>query len=290
MISLVAQEREEACAGSRYGRCQSLGLSRASYYRSGRPRLASGEELALRDMMQRIALEMPCYGYRRLTKELQRRGYPVNHKRVLRLMRQDNLLCLRRRRFVTTTEANHGLPVYPNLVPTLSLTGLNQLWVADITYLRLEHEFVYLAVLLDAYSRRCIGWQLGRRLGEELTLGALEMALAQRRVEPGLVHHSDRGVQYASRAYTGVLTGADIAISMSRPGRPYDNAYAESFIKTLKYEEVYLSEYESLEDALESIEHFLLEVYNRKRLHSALGYRPPVEFEAQTKLALAVSP
>jgi putative transposase len=290
MSGVVAQEDREAPGDSIRSRCQALSLSRASFYRSRTPRPPSAEELALRDALQGVALEMPCYGYRRLTHELQRRGYEVNHKRVLRLMRQDNLLCLRRRAFVVTTESGHGRPVYPNLVPTLTLTGLNQLWVADITYVRLRHEFIYLAVLLDAYSRRCIGWQLGRRLSEGLALGALEMALAQRQTAPGLVHHSDRGVQYASEAYTTRLAGAGIAISMSRRGNPYDNAYAESFLKTLKYEEVYLSEYESLEEALGSIEHFLVEVYNRKRLHSALGYRPPVEFEAQAELVLAVSP
>jgi putative transposase len=286
----VLQEGSEAAGGSIRSRCEALSLSRASFYRSGPPRPPSKPEVVLRDALQRVALEMPCYGYRRVTHELQRRGYEVNHKRVLRLLRDDNLLCLRRRAFVVTTESGHGRPVYPNLVPTLTLTGLNQLWVADITYVRLRHEFIYLAVLLDAYSRRCLGWQLGRHLREELALGALELALAQRPVAPGLVHHSDRGVQYASAAYTARLAGEGIAISMSRRGNPYDNAYAESFLKTLKYEEVYLSEYHSLEEAREGIEYFLVEVYNRKRLHSALGYRPPAEFEAQTELALAVSP
>jgi putative transposase len=281
MIALVNEERAAGRGGSLQSLCQALSLSRATCYRSDGPVLPSAEEVALRDVLQQIALEMPCYGYRRLTHALQRRGYPVHHKRVLRLMRQDNLLCLRRPGFVVTTDGSHGLPVYPNLVPTLTVTGLNQLWVADLTYIRLQREFLYLALLLDAYSRRCIGWQLGRRLTEKLTRAALEMALATRRIQPGLVHHSDRGVQYASRDYTARLTGAGLVISMSRTGNPYDNACAESFIKTLKYEEVYLSEYESLEDALESIEHFLEAVYNRKRLHSSLGYVPPAEFEAQ---------
>ena len=264
---------------SRSGACQALALSRASCYRRG---TAVGRaETELRDALQRIALEMPCYGYRRITHALRRQGHAVNHKHVLRLMRQDNLLCLRTCKFLVTTDSGHGRPVYPNLAAELVVTGVNQLWVADITYIRLRREFVYLAVLLDAYSRRCIGWELGRRLTDELALAALRRALESREIRPGLVHHSDRGVQYASTDYTQLLTGAGIAISMSRRGNPYDNAKAESFIKTLKYEEVYLSEYEDFADAWESIEHFLEEVYNGKRLHSALGYLPPAEFEQQ---------
>jgi transposase InsO family protein len=234
----------------------------------------------LRDAIQRIALEYPAYGWPRMTRELRRRGWAVNHKRVYRLMREDNLLCLRRRKFVVTTDANHELPVYPNLAREMVLTGVNQLWVADITYIRLQIEFVYLAVLLDAFSRRVIGWALGRTLEDELTLAALRMALARRQPGPGLVHHSDRGVQYASRDYTDLLQAHGIVISMSRKGNPYDNAVAESFLKTLKYEEVYRQEYRDLLDAYRSIEHFVEQVYNEKRLHSALGYLPPVEFEA----------
>ena len=260
--------------------CQSLALSRASFYRRGASELS--DETGLRDAMQRIALEMPCYGYRRITHELRRQGHAVNHKHVLRLMRQDNLLCLRTGKFLVTTDSEHGRPVYPNRAAELLVTGVNQLWVADITYLRLRREFVYLAVLLDVYSRRCIGWELGRRLTDELALAALRRALESREIRPGLVHHSDRGVQYASIDYTQLLTGAGIAISMSRRGNPYDNAKAESFIKTLKYEEVYLSEYEDFADAWESIEHFIEAVYNGKRLHSALGYLPPAEFEQQS--------
>jgi putative transposase len=256
--------------------CATLQLSRASFYRGDGP---LDPELALRDEMQRIALEMPSYGYRRITQELHRGGWPVNHKHVLRLLRQDNLLCLRKQRFVTTTDAAHGLPIYPNLAAHLTLTGLDQLWVADITYIRLQREFVYLAVLLDAYSRRCIGWHVDRRLHGELALVALQMALASRSVPFGLVHHSDRGVQYACRDYTELLQAHRIEISMSRSGNPYDNARAERFIKTLKYEEVYLCEYRDLADVEHSIGHFLEIVYNRKRLHSSLGYLPPVEFE-----------
>jgi len=287
MIALAEQE----AAGLGLRRCcQLLGVNRATLYRHRQPRRPSGEEMELRDALQRTALEWPSYGYRRLTHALQRQGYRVNHKRVQRLMRQDNLLGVRRRRFVATTDSAHGRPVYPNLARTLTLRGPNQLWVADITYVRLRHEFVYLAVLLDAWSRRCLGWQLSRHLHGELALGALEVALAHRPVPPGLVHHSDRGVQYASAAYTRRLTEAGIAISMSRRGTPYDNAQAESFIKTLKYEEIYLNEYADLAEAEASLEHFLVEVYNRRRLHSALGYQPPVEFEAHATQTMAVTP
>jgi transposase InsO family protein len=195
-------------------------------------------------------------------------------------MREDNLLCIRRRKFVVaTTDSKHDRPVYPNLAKGMKLTGINQLWIADITYIRLETEFIYLAVVLDAYSRRVIGWALGRTLEDDLTIAALRMALLLRSPGPGLVHHSDRGVQYASYAYTEILKQHQIRISMSRKGNPYDNAACESFMKTLKYEEVYRQEYRDLAEAQASIEQFLEKIYNSKRLHSALGYLPPVEFE-----------
>jgi len=255
------------------------GLNRAGFYRWRTPRLASPVEMEIRDQMQKIALESAAYGYRRITAELQRRGFDVNHKRVLRMMRQDNLLCVRRRRFVVTTDSRHNLPVYPNLAAQTVATAINQLWVADITYIRLRTEFVYLAVVLDAFSRRVIGWALGPTLEAELALAALRMALLERKPQPGLVHHSDRGVQYASQPYTEMLKQRQAQISMSRKGNPYDNAACESFMKTLKYEEVYRNEYRDFSEARASICEFLERVYNERRLHSALGYLPPAEFE-----------
>ncbi|MCU1276270.1 MAG: Integrase, catalytic region [Bryobacterales bacterium] len=259
--------------------CQMTGISRASYYRWGVPRPSLSVEMELRDALQQIALEFPAYGYRRITFELNRRGFAVNHKRVLRLMRAGNLLCLRHKSFVVTTDSRHNLPVYPNLARDMTPNGVNQLWVADITYIRLRTEFIYLAVVLDGFSRRVIGWAVGRRLEAGLAVSALTMALRQRRPEPGMAHHSDRGVQYASHEYTALLKQHSIQISMSRKGNPYDNAACESFMKTLKYEEVYRSEYRHLADAYAQIAEFLECVYNQRRLHSALGYVPPAEFE-----------
>jgi transposase InsO family protein len=213
--------------------------------------------MTVRNQIQQIALRWPAYGYRRVHAQLVRQGWMINHKRVLRLMRGDNLLCVRRRKFVFTTDSRHGLPIYPNLVEGLVVNSIDQLWVADITYIRLQMEFVYLAVLLDAFSRRCLGWALRRSLEAALALEALRMGLRHRRPKPGLVHHSDRGVQYASGDYTAELKQHGIRISMSRTASPYDNAQAESFMKTLKYEEVYRTEYRSLEDARAAIGEFL---------------------------------
>jgi len=215
---------------------------------------------------------------------LQQRGFVVNHKRVLRIMREDNLLCVRRRAFVVTTDSRHNLPIYPNLAREIKPSAINQLWVADITYIRLRTEFVYLAVVLDAFSRRVIGWALGRTLEAGLAVTALRMALIERQPAPGLVHHSDRGVQYASADYTQMLKQHHVIISMSRKGNPYDNAACESFMKTLKYEEVYRNEYRDFHEARTSIGEFLDRVYNQKRLHSALGYVPPAEFETGAAL------
>jgi putative transposase len=241
----------------------------------------------LRSRIQTIALEMRTYGYRPITAELHRRGVKVNRKRVLRLLREDNLLCLRQRAFVRTTDSRHNLTVYPNLTRNLALSNINQLWVADITYIRLLREFIYLAVLLDAFSRRCIGWAISRHIDTQLTLAALLMALHTRTIQPGLIHHSDQGVQYAATDYVAILREHKIEVSMSRTGNPYDNAKAERFMRTLKYEEIYMNDYETLAEVRASIEHFIETIYNRKRLHSAIGYRPPVEFEtslAQLKL------
>jgi len=259
--------------------CQMTGLSRAGFYRWRVPRQTTPVEMELRDEMQKVALEWPAYGYRRITRELQGRGFAVNHKHVLRMMREDNLLCVRRRLFVVTTDSRHNLPVYPNLAQGMQPTAINQLWVADITYIRLRTEFVYLAVILDAFSRRVIGWALGRTLEAELAVTALRMALTERQPGPGLVHHSDRGVQYASGAYTEMLKQHQATISMSRKGNPYDNAACESFMKTLKQEEVYRNEYRDFHEARARIGEFLERVYNQKRLHSALGYVSPAEFE-----------
>ncbi len=265
--------------------CQLGQVSRAGLYRFDPERQRRDDDLDLCNGIQRIALEFPCYGRPRITAELKRRGWKVNHKRVARIMRQDNLLCLRRKKFVATTDSNHSFHIYPNLAGSMEPTGIDQLWIADITYIRLETEFVYLAVVLDAYSRRVIGWALDRTLEDDLAIAALKMAFRRRSPPEGLTHHSDRGVQYASHAYTKLLSDHGVRISMSRKGNPYDNAACESFMKTLKYEEVYRQEYRDLAEAQASIERFLEKIYNGKRLHSALGYRPPVEFERSLLIA-----
>ena len=273
MMQLEGFRAEHACEVAR--------ISRAGFYRHYEEHEPRQADVELRDAIQKIALANRCYGYRRVTAELQHQGTIVNHKRVLRLMRADNLLAVRKRRFVFTTDSSHTYAIYPNLAARLNVTGINQLWVADITYVRLRETFLYLAIVLDAFSRRVVGWELGEDLRAELALRALDRALADRQIETGIVHHSDRGVQYCCSAYVEKLQTHGFAISMSRTGNPYDNAKAESFMKTLKTEEVYLRQYRDQEDARASIQRFIEEVYNRKRLHSSLGYLSPDTFEQQ---------
>ena len=261
--------------------CALAGVSRAGYYRHWRASAPRREETELRDTIQRVALSRRHYGYRRVTAQLRREGWCVNQKRVLRLMREDNLLCLRRKVFVpATTDSGHRWRVWPNLARGLEPLALNRLWVADITYVRLFETFAYLAVVLDAFSRRVVGWALAEHLRASLALEALDMALANRAVVPGeLIHHSDRGVQYACGAYVERLQAHGIQPSMSRTACPYDNAMAESFMKTLKTEEVDGQAYRDIARARGAIGTFIEDVYNRQRLHSALAYRPPQEFE-----------
>jgi len=255
------------------------GVSRAGFYRWGTPRQVVPVEMELRDERQKIAVEFPAYGYRRITAELPQRGFAVNHQRVLRLMGEDNLLCVRRRALVVTTDWRHSLPVYPNLAGGFQPTAINQLWVADLTYSRLRTEFVYMSVVLDAFSRRVVGWALGRTPEAALAIQALQMALVERQPPPGVIHHADRGVPYASPSYIEILRQHGFQISKSRKGNPYDNAACESFMKTLKQEEVYRNEYRDFQEAYARIGAFLEQVYNQKRRHSALGYVSPSGFE-----------
>jgi putative transposase len=260
--------------------CAQANVSRAGYYRSFRQAEPDEEEAQLRDAIQRIAIEKRHYGYRRVSRELQNQGRVVNHKRVARLMREDNLLAIRKRRFVpVTTDSEHRLEVSLNLARHMKLTGINQLWVADITYIRLQRKDVFLAVVLDAFSRMIVGWNLGRSLQSELALAALQRALESRRPPAGLIHHSDRGVQYACKAYMELLKTNGMVPSMSRAGNPYDNAKCESFMKTLKKEEIYCTAYRDEEDLRAHLEQFIETYYNRQRLHSALAYQSPEEFE-----------
>lgn len=284
---MIAQALKEHPQLSVSSLCELLGVNRAWYYRShSRQRQTQAEvqekeaDIELRAAIEELVLQFPGYGYRRITKALAREGYCVNHKRVLRIMREESLLCQLKRRFIPTTDSNHSFRTYPNLLREMVLTDPDQAWQADITYIRLPTGFAYLAAVLDAYSRRCVGWQLSRCIDTNLTLAALDMALAARLVETGLVHHSDRGVQYASCAYVERLESVGALASMSAKGNPYDNAKAESFFKTLKQEEVYLKQYRTFAEAEANIGQFIEDVYNQKRLHSSLGYLPPAEFEA----------
>jgi transposase InsO family protein len=264
--------------------CQLVPVSRRSFYRSLKEQRPAEEETEVRSVIQQIALEhRRRYGYRRITAELRRRGMRINHKRVVRIMREDNLLALQPKCFKVTTNSNHKLEIYLNLAARMKLTGINQLWVADITYIRLKAEFVYLAVILDGFSRKVVGWALDRTLAVRLTIGALEQAIERRQPAPGLVHHSDRGFQYAHAEYIAILEKHHMVPSMSRPANPYDNASCESFMKTLKREEIYANKYDDLENLRANIEEFIEQYYNRQRLHSALGYRSPEEFEQENE-------
>lgn len=292
MYSIVSEERGNLPASKA---CHYLEVDRNCYRSWNKHEQSSGNPRAdhpeLRCMIQGIALEYPRYGYRRVTKTLQRMDYTVNHKLVLRLMRAENLVCTKRRFKVQTTDSNHNLRVYPNLAKDLDVTGLNQLWVVDITYIHLQKGFVYLAAILDVFSRKCIGWELSRNIDAQLALNALDKALETRRGMnlSDLIHHSDQGVQYASHEYVNRLMEHNIRVSMSRTGNPYDNAFAESFIKTLKHEEVHIKEYESYNDALQNIHQFIEDVYNTKRLHSSIGYKPPNEYEKEVLLSANVA-
>lgn len=278
---MIARLRESRPEVSERPLCRLFSVSRSWYYeKSAAAEQKAVKDLDLRDGIERIVLEFAGYGCRRVTAELRRRGWVVNRKRVLRIMREESLLCQIRRRFVPTTDSTHGFGIYPNLIKDMELDGVNQAWSSDITYIRLPTAFCYLAAVLDAYSRRCVGWRLSRLIDTSLTMAALEMALASRRPDPGLIHHSDRGVQYGSSEYVSRLEQAGILISMAAVGNPYENAKAESFFRSLKMEEVYLKDYRDFEEAEENIGQFIEEVYNEKRLHSSLGYLPPVGFEA----------
>jgi len=281
--------------------CDLLEMNRGSYYRAAGRAPAkeeppsspsqAAEGTALRDAIERITLEFPAYGYRRVTAQLHRDGCGVNHKRVVRIMREESLLCQLKRGWVRTTDSEHGYRVYPNLLKDAGwqkLTGINQAWAGDITYIRLREEFVYLAVLLDAFSRRVVGWSLSPRIDAALVVSALEKALLEREPKVGWIHHSDRGVQYACREYVDRVLQANGRISMSAKGTPRDNAQVERFMRTLKQEEVYLDEYDGYPDSEQGIGHFIEAVYNQKRLHSALGYRPPAEFEQLCAMGLLV--
>ncbi len=259
--------------------CELAGVSRASFYRHWEEREPAAAETELRGAIQRLALAHRYYGYRRIAVLLQREGLAAGAKKVRRLMREDNLLAIRRRKFVVTTDSDHCLRVWPNLAQYLELTDINQLWVADFTFVRLEEEFVYLAVVLDAYSRRVIGWSLGQAMNSDLVVQALKKALEERRPLPGLVHHSDQGVQYASMEYVDLLENSGAVLSMSRAGCPWENGRCESFIKTLKYEEIDARPYCTIEVLAAHVEEFIDRVYNPIRLHSALAYLSPVEFE-----------
>lgn len=259
-------------------------LPRSSYYYQSKKQVKEKSDKGLLEKILKILEEFSMYGKRRVYHELKRRGEKVNKKRVERIMQENHLTRKVKKKFkVYTTDSRHDYPIYPNLAEDLTVTKINQLWVSDITYIRLKDSFVYLAVILDSYSRKAIGYALSKRIDTELTLGALRMAIHNRDYPIGCIHHSDRGVQYAAHAYVDLLRENQFKISMSGKGNPYDNAQAESFMKTLKYDEVHVSDYESFEEVAANVFEFIEEVYNQKRLHSSIGYVPPNEFEQEIK-------
>lgn len=271
--------------------CRAVDVSRAGYYRQLLAKEPDAEQMLVRAAIQEIVLKHHRrYGYRRVTAQLKRQGLCVNHKRVVRLMREDNLLAIGRRAWVLTTDSNHQEEVFLNLAARMTPDGINQLWVADLTYIRLAHEFVYLAVVIDRYSRLVVGWSLDRDMGAALPVAALRQAIERRGPLPGLVHHSDRGAQYCSREYMAMLKQNQIIPSMSRPANPYDNAFCESFMKTLKREEIRCNQYRDMAELSQHMEEFIDVYYNRQRLHSALGYRAPEEFEAACTGAVSPGP
>jgi putative transposase len=275
----VRDHREEL--GSVSKACKVSGLPSSSYYYKPdkqHQKNSNDEDEKLRRQIELIHGDFPGYGYRRITRELARRGVPVNAKRIRRVMKKYDLRPITWRTFVRTTDSRHSLPVHPNLIKDRQVRAVNEIWVADITYIRIRSSFVYLAAILDLYSRKVVGWAISKRIDTELCIAALQMAVDKRPAR-GCIHHSDRGVQYASAAYVALLRKHGMGISMSAKGNPYDNAFMESFYKTLKYEEVHLWNYETYEDVIERLPFFIEEVYNLKRLHSSIGYVPPNEFE-----------
>ncbi len=280
---MITNYREQNPQASVSVLCSALGISRSWFY--GNPQAAAEpnrEDIALRARIEEIVLEFEGYGYRRVTEQLKKEQWKVNKKRILRILREESLLCQLKKRFIVTTDSRHPYRAYPNLLKGLELTRPNQAWQADITYIRLPGGFCYLATLLDSFSRYCVGWHLSRDIDTRLTLAALDAALSRRSPSAGLIHHSDRGVQYVSADYVLRLEKAGAQISMSRKGNPYDNAKAESFFKTLKREEVYIKDYQNYLEAKENIGPFIEIVYNQKRLHSSLGYQSPAEFENES--------